>query len=77
MRILIVEDEPKLADYLRRGLQENGYVVDVAQDGVDGLHLAREGRYDLILLDVMLPALDGFGVLRQLRHDAAPAKCRS
>ena len=67
MRILIVEDEHRLAPYLQRGLSENGYVVDVAADGVDGRHLAAEGEYDLILLDVMIPGLDGFAVLEQLR----------
>ena len=67
MRLLIVEDEVRLADYLRKGLGENGYVVDVAHDGIDGLHLATEGRYDLLLLDVMLPGADGFAVLEAMR----------
>lgn len=71
MRILVIEDEPKLADYLLRGLRENGHVADAACDGVDGLHMARYGEYDLVLLDVMLPGLDGFGVLHGLRNDAA------
>lgn len=73
MRVLVVEDERKTADYLQRGLTENGYVVDVARDGIDGRHLALEGEYDLIVLDVMLPGLDGFGVLgalRKSRHTA-------
>jgi two-component system copper resistance phosphate regulon response regulator CusR len=68
MRILIVEDESRLADYLRKGLSENGYVVDTAKDGIEGLHLASAGEYDLILLDVMLPGLSGFAVLKQLRE---------
>lgn len=68
MRILVIEDEARLADYLRRGLSESGYVVDVAHDGIDGRHLALEGEYDLVLLDVMLPGVDGFGVLRDLRE---------
>ncbi|MET0518540.1 MAG: response regulator, partial [Burkholderiaceae bacterium] len=68
MRILVVEDEKKLADYLRKGLAENGCVVDVAHDGVDGLHLALTGEYELILLDVMLPRLDGFAVLKAIRE---------
>ena len=68
MRLLVIEDEPKLAEYLRRGLTQSGYVVDVASDGIDGRHLALEGEYDLILLDVMLPGIDGFGVLSALRQ---------
>lgn len=67
MRILVIEDEVRLAEYLRKGLSENGYVVDVTHDGIDGRHLALEGEYDLVLLDVMLPGIDGFGVLRDLR----------
>lgn len=68
MRILVVEDEFKLAQYLKKALTEDGHVVDVAHDGIDGLHLAREGRYDLVLLDVMLPGIDGFDVLSDLRR---------
>ncbi|CAG0932893.1 Transcriptional activator protein CzcR [Rhodocyclaceae bacterium] len=67
MRILVVEDEKKLAQYLRKGLTENGYVVDVVHDGIDGLHLAINGEYDIIVLDVMLPGVDGFGVLTAVR----------
>ncbi|PTQ69038.1 heavy metal response regulator transcription factor [Pseudomonas sp. GV071] len=67
MRILIIEDEEKTADYLHRGLTEQGYAVDVARDGIEGLHLALENDYAVIVLDVMLPGLDGFGVLRALR----------
>jgi two-component system copper resistance phosphate regulon response regulator CusR len=67
MRILIVEDEPKPAAYVRQGLTEQGYVVDVANDGFDGLHLATTTTYDLVLLDVMLPGLDGWSVLQGLR----------
>lgn len=67
MRILVIEDEPRLADYLRKGLTENGFVVDIAEDGIDGLHLALEGSYDLLLLDVMLPGIDGFEVLAAVR----------
>jgi two-component system, OmpR family, copper resistance phosphate regulon response regulator CusR len=67
MRILVVEDERKLARYLQQGLGENGFVVDVAHDGIEGKHLATEGDYDLVLLDVMLPGVDGFGVLSALR----------
>ena len=67
MRVLIIEDEEKTADYLHRGLTEQGYTVDVARDGIEGLHLAMESDYAVIVLDVMLPGLDGFGVLRALR----------
>ncbi|MBB1161557.1 heavy metal response regulator transcription factor [Aquariibacter albus] len=67
MRLLIIEDEPRLAAYLHKGLREHGHVVDVARDGIDGRHLALEGDYDLVLLDVMLPGLDGFAVLKDLR----------
>jgi two-component system copper resistance phosphate regulon response regulator CusR len=67
MRVLVVEDEVKLASYLHKGLTENGYVVDVAHDGIDGAHLAVHGDYDLVVLDVMLPGVDGFGVLKALR----------
>jgi two-component system copper resistance phosphate regulon response regulator CusR len=72
MRLLVVEDEPKLADYLHKGLSENGYVVDVARNGIDGRHLATEGEYDLLLLDLMLPGIDGFGVLKAVRASGPP-----
>ena len=68
MKILIVEDELKTGDYLRQGLTEAGYVVDLARDGLDGLHLALDGDYHLIVLDIMLPSLDGWGVLQKLRR---------
>jgi len=67
MKVLVVEDEPKLAEYLRNGLTAAGFVVDVAHDGVDGLHLAVEGSYDAIVLDRMLPGIDGLGVIAALR----------
>lgn len=63
MHILIVEDDTKTAAYLRKGLTENGFVVDVADKGEDGLFLARTGDYDLIILDVMLPEQDGWSVM--------------
>jgi two-component system copper resistance phosphate regulon response regulator CusR len=69
MRLLIVEDEPKTGDYLQQGLTEAGFVADLARNGTDGLHLARTGEYDLIVLDVMLPGIDGWGVLQALRED--------
>ena len=68
MRLLVIEDEVKLAEYLRKGLTEEGYVVDVAHNGVDGLHLAMEGDYDLLVLDGMLPGIDGLGLLAALRQ---------
>jgi two-component system copper resistance phosphate regulon response regulator CusR len=68
MRILVVEDEPKAADYLQQGLGESGYVVDVARNGIDGLHMALELAYDAIVLDVMMPGLDGWQVLQKLRE---------
>ena len=67
MRLLIVEDEVKTGDYLRQGLQEAGFVVDLVRDGRDGLHEALVGEYDLAILDVMLPGLDGWAVLRAIR----------
>lgn len=66
LKILIVEDEPKTGDYLRQGLREAGFAVDLVQDGLDGLHLGIEGDQDLIILDVMLPRMDGWGVLQAL-----------
>ena len=68
MKLLVVEDEVKLAEYLRKGLTEEGYVVDVAHNGVDGLHLAMEGDYELLVLDGMLPGIDGLGLLAALRQ---------
>lgn len=72
MHILIVEDEKKTADYLRKGLSENGFVVDVADQGEDGLHLALVGNYDLVILDVMLPERDGWSVLVEIRRRGKP-----
>ena len=69
MKILLVEDELKTAQYLRQGLSESGYVVDHADNGEDGLHLARQFPYDLIVLDVNLPKMDGWEVLTRLRGE--------
>jgi two-component system, OmpR family, copper resistance phosphate regulon response regulator CusR len=66
MRILVIDDEAKTGEYLRNGLTEAGYVVDVAANGIDGLHLAQEMRYDLIVLDVMMPQMDGWTVMQKL-----------
>ena len=67
MRLLVVEDDQRLVDYLVKGLTENGYVVDVARDGIEGRRLAEAGDYSVVILDVMLPGIDGFGVLRAMR----------
>jgi len=67
MRLLVVEDESKAAEYLKKGLEESGFTVDTAHNGMDGLHLAVEEDYDLIILDVMLPGMDGWAVLERLR----------
>ncbi|MCX4723708.1 response regulator transcription factor [Streptomyces sp. NPDC090052] len=72
MRLLIVEDEKRLAVSLARGLTAEGYAVDVAHDGLEGLHLASEGPYDLVVLDIMLPGMNGYRVCAALRaagHD--------
>ena len=68
MRVLVVEDAAKIADYVKRGLSEAGYTVDVARDGIEGRYLALEGDYQLVVLDIMLPGIDGFGVLSALRQ---------
>lgn len=68
MKLLVIDDEVKLAEYLRKGLTEEGYVVDVAHNGIDGLHLAMEGDHDLLVLDGMLPGIDGLGLLAALRQ---------
>lgn len=67
MKILVIEDERRAAEYLRQGLAESGYTVEVALTGSDGLHAAMTGDHDLVLLDVMLPGVDGFAVLSALR----------
>jgi len=68
MKLLIVEDEPKTGDYLKQGLGEAGFVTDLARDGWEGLELAKDGHYDLLILDIMLPGLDGWQVLEGLRR---------
>lgn len=67
MRVLIVEDEPKTAAYIKKGLTEHGFAVDIAANGIDGQHLATAFDYDLIILDVMLPGTDGWTVLCEIR----------
>jgi two-component system, OmpR family, copper resistance phosphate regulon response regulator CusR len=68
MKILIVEDEPKTVAYLKRGLEEDGFVTDFADDGEDAAHLAQTESYDLIILDVLLPSRDGWSIIGELRR---------
>jgi len=68
MKILIVEDEKKVSDFVRKGLQEEGYVVDAVYNGEDGLRMASDDVYDLVILDIYLPKLDGLTVLKRLRE---------
>lgn len=70
MHILVVEDEAKTADYLRKALSEAGYAVETAHNGLDGLHLAAEFEFALIILDVMLPGLDGWQLLQRIRRSS-------
>lgn len=74
MRILVVEDDAQLAAYLRQGLTEEGYAVDVAHDGDEGEAAAESTSYDLIILDIMLPKKDGVQVCRELRDKRVPSK---
>ncbi len=67
MRILVVEDETKAAQYLKKGLAENGFVVDLADNGREGLHYAETNAYDCIVLDVMMPGMDGWSVVESIR----------
>ena len=67
MRLLIVEDEKKVAGFIKKGLEEETYAVDVAYDGEEGFHLAELNQYDMIILDLMLPKMDGLEVLTRLR----------
>ena len=68
MKILVVEDEQKTGDYLKQGLIEAGFIVDLAKDGLDGLHFSLTEAYDLVILDVMLPGIDGWQVLQGIRR---------
>jgi DNA-binding response OmpR family regulator len=72
MKILVVEDESRVAQFIRKGLLEEGHVVDLARDGVEGLALASVGEYDVIVLDVMLPGKSGFQVASELRTEGDP-----
>lgn len=69
MRVLVIEDEKKIANFIKRGLKEDGYLVDVAYDGEEGHFLATTEEYDLIVLDIMLPKLDGISLCRRLREE--------
>jgi len=68
MRILVVEDEKKVASFIKRGLEEEEYEVDLAGDGEEGLYMAETNPYDLVLMDLMLPKMDGLSVIRELRN---------
>ena len=72
MKILIVEDEIKTGDYLKQGLTEAGFVVDLCRDGADGLHAALTENYDLAVLDVMLPGCNGWQVVQEIRRAGQP-----
>jgi len=67
MRVLVVEDEEKILSFLRKGLRESGYTVDAATNGTEGLQMALNREYDLIILDIMLPGIDGWKVMERLR----------
>ena len=71
MRILIIEDEKKVAGFIKKGLEEETYAIDIAHDGEEGLLLGSEGQYDLIILDIMLPKVNGLEVLSQLRNQGS------
>ena len=77
MRLLVIEDEEKAAAYLRKGLSENEFTVDTSGDGEEGLQLAKQGSYDLLILDVLLPRRDGWSVLSELRRVATRPRCCS
>ena len=69
MRILVIEDEKKIANFIKRGLKEEGYAVDLAVDGEEGHYLASTNDYDLVILDLMIPKMDGLAVCRKLRQE--------
>ena len=69
MRILLIEDNARVASFIRRGLREEGYTIDLAEDGEQALFMAQTGEYDLMILDILLPKRNGLEVLRTLRAD--------
>jgi len=77
MRILVVEDEKKVASFIKRGLEEESFSVDMANDGEEGLYMAESNPYDLILMDLMLPKMDGLSVIKELRNkgNKTPVLC--
>lgn len=77
MRILVVEDEKKVASFIKRGLEEESFSVDMAYDGEEGLYMAESNPYDLILMDLMLPKMDGLSVIKELRSkgNKTPVLC--
>jgi heavy metal response regulator len=77
MRILVVEDEKKVASFIKRGLEEESFSVDMAYDGEEGLYMAESNPYDLILMDLMLPKMDGLSVIKELRNkgNKTPVLC--
>lgn len=68
MRVLVIEDSPRLAQSFKKGLSEESYAVDNALNGIDGLHMAQSGEYDLVILDINLPGMDGFTLIQRLRE---------
>lgn len=73
-RILIAEDEPRIASFIEKGLSANGFAVTVVEDGQSAYEYAAGGGFDLMVLDIGLPILDGFAVLRRLRADTTPSR---
>ena len=69
MKLLLAEDERQAGEYLVKGLGENGWIVDWVQNGVDAVHLAANAEYDVIVLDVGLPQMDGWEAIKRIRHD--------
>ncbi len=73
MRILVVEDEKKVASFIQRGLEGEGFTVDLASDGEEGVAMGKQNNYDLILMDIMLPKMDGLSAIKALREEGVPA----
>ncbi len=75
MRLLIIEDDREASTYLSKAFREAGHVADTADDGLDGYALAREGAYDVLVVDRMLPKLDGLSLIRSLREQGVETRC--